>query len=133
MWNILLILLPLFSVKTNALTEINVEFHRAGRHITNNQIHRFNIYKKKIETNKIIVTDNTDEMLQENLNRLFNPLIKNKKKLLSYKSITPKVCERYIFFTVQFGENSNKIKICESPYTESPMHKKIISWVKFLK
>ena len=133
MWNILLIILFLFSVKAIALTEIKIEFHRAGRHVISNEVLRFNIYKKKIKTNKLVVTDNTDEMLQENLNRLFNPLIKNKKKLLSYKSITPKICERFLFFTVQFGKKTNKIKICESPYIENPMHKKIISWVSFLK
>ena len=79
MWHILLIFLPLLSVDASNLNEISIKIQRVGRHITSNEIHHFNIYKKKIETNKIVVTDEIDEMLKENLNRLFNPLLKNKK------------------------------------------------------
>jgi len=133
MWHILLITIPLSLMNAIAQNKIGVEFQKVGRHINSNKVYRYNIYKKKNETNNITVTDNIDEMLQENINRLFNPLLGNKEKLLTYKSVIPKTCERYIFFTIKFGEKSNKIKVCESPYINNPIHKKITSWVNFLK
>ena len=132
MWHILLIFLPFISIKAGSLTEISIEYQRVGRHILNNKVHHFNIYKKKVETNYIIVTENEEEMIQDNLNRLFNPLLKNKRELLSHNNIIPKNCERYIKFTIQYDRESNKIKVCESPYIDSPIHKKIKSWVNFL-